>query len=126
MIVGSRHPKPFRSHPSLSLPLRAHRFHNWAANANVHCLTPPSHHTRHSPPPPPPPPPPPSARLGSVAGALPSGASVSPLPARSTTAAAAVAADHRRGRSSAVAIAPPIGAPSLLASFYPSVTVMQA
>ena len=33
---------------------------------------------------------------------------------------------HQRGLSSATAVAPPLGAPSLLASFYPSVTVMQA
>ena len=61
--------------------------------------------------------PPHSARLGSV----PTITSVpSPLPRKST------AKLHRRDPSSAAGIAPPLGAPSLLASFYPSVTVMQA
>ena len=59
----------------------------------------------------------PSARLGS----LPAMAVVSPpQPSKSPMA------NHRRGLSNAPGLAPPLGAPSLLASFYPSVTVMQA
>ena len=62
-------------------------------------------------------PPPLSARVGSVAAAT---SSPSPHPGRSA------AANHKRLPSTAASLAPPIGAPSLLASFYPSVTVMQA
>ena len=61
--------------------------------------------------------PPHSARLGS----MPTIPSIpSPQPSKTTIA------DHRRAPSSAAGLAPPLGAPSLLASFYPSVTVMQA
>ena len=61
--------------------------------------------------------PPHSARLGSMPTTT---AVASPQPSRST------AATHHRGLSNAAGMAPPLGAPSLLASFYPSVTVMQA